>query len=341
MITLNETPKRTSKNFNINNISLDTVGAGLLARPHFSNMQVIGDLSVSDAQFDTSLTYGIGVKDEPNKGLKVLLKNGENIINFELDKENNSLIDNIEITANPNVESTLIINYISKDDSTSYHNGIIKLFAKKDSNVKIVITNFLNNNTTNLLSVENVLEENANVTYTVVDFGAKKSISNLYSNLVGDKAKHSINTIYLGGEDQLFDINYIAELRGKKTDINIEAQGALKDKAVKHFKGTIDFKKGAKKAVGNENESCMLLSNEAKSVALPMLLCSEEDVEGNHASSSGKIDDKELFYIMSRGFDRKEAMKLVVKAKFNSILETIDNEELKEKIMQKIDEKLM
>ena len=95
-----------------------------------------------------------------------------------------------------------------------------------------------------------------------------------------------------------------------------------------------------KKATGNENESCMLLSNTAKSIALPMLLCSEEEVEGNHSSSAGKIGEKELFYIMSRGFELKEAMKLMVRARFNKILENIENEDLKEEILQEIDKRL-
>ena len=102
-----------------------------------------------------------------------------------------------------------------------------------------------------------------------------------------------MDTIYLGKENQVFDLNYIGELKGEMSKIDIEVQGALKDRAKKHFKGTIDFKKGCKKAKGNENEACMLLSDTAKSLALPMLLCSEEEVEGNHSSSAGKIDEKE------------------------------------------------
>ena len=158
--------------------------------------------------------------------------------------------------------------------------------------------------------------------------------------MLGDFSDNTLNTIYLGKEDQLFDLNYIAELRGKKTNIDIEVQGALKDKAKKHFKGTIDFKKGCKKATGNENEACMLLSDTARSLALPMLLCSEEEVEGNHSSSAGKIGEKELFYIMSRGFELKEAMKLMVRARFNEILERIENEELKNQIIDEIEKRL-
>ena len=75
-------------------------------------------------------------------------------------------------------------------------------------------------------------------------------------------------------------------------------------------------------------------------ISLPILLCSEENVEGNHSSSAGKIDEKQLFYIMSRGFTYKEAMKLMVRARFNEILENIKNEELKEEILEEIDKRL-
>ena len=50
--------------------------------------------------------------------------------------------------------------------------------------------------------------------------------------------------------------------------------------------------------------------------------------------------EKELFYIMSRGFNLTEAMKLFVRANFNEILESIKNEELKNQILQEIDRRL-
>ncbi len=198
----------------------------------------------------------------------------------------------------------------------------------------------MNEDSYHFMSMENHIEEQAKVNYTIVDFGGKNSINNYYSNLIGDFSENMLNTIYLGKNNQLFDFNYIGELRGKKSNIDIEVQGALKDKAKKHFKGTIDFKKGCKQAIGNEQEDCILLSDSAKSIALPMLLCTEEEIEGNHCSSAGKIDDKELFYIMSRGFNQKEAMKLMVRARFNKIIDMIQNQVLKEEILNKLDEKL-
>ena len=356
-LKLNETPVRTAKNFRINNIKLENIEIPEVI-PEFENVTIIGDTSKIDIEqntinTDTNLIYGLSdeftnqVKIQANQKIKLNINDAQNKkekaeaeIDFKFDDENSVLIDDIEITANENTKSTVIIKYTSNQESENYHNGIIKAKAEKDSELNIVLINLMNTKSNNFLAIENDFEENAKINYTIIDFGGKNSITNYYSNLKGDNCDNQLNTIYLGKENQLFDLNYIGELRGKKSNIDIEVQGALKEVAKKHFKGTIDFKKGCKKATGNENEACMLLSDTAKSIALPMLLCSEEEVEGNHSSSAGKIGEKELFYIMSRGFELKEAMKLMVRARFNKILENIKNEELKDEILKEIDMRL-
>lgn len=351
-LKLNETPVRTAKNFRINNIKLENIEIPEVI-PAFENVTIIGDTSKIniDSNTDTNLVYGLSeeltnqVKHGANQKIKLNINSNQNEkaeaeIDFNFDNENAVLIDNIEIIANENTKATIIIKYTSNQENESYHNGIIKAKAEKNSELNIVLVNLMNTKSNNFLAIENDFEENAKINYTIVDFGGKNSITNYYSNLQGDNCDNQLNTIYLGKENQVFDLNYIGELRGKKSNIDIEVQGALKDTSKKHFKGTIDFKKGCKKATGNENEACMLLSDTAKSIALPMLLCSEEEVEGNHSSSAGKIGEKELFYIMSRGFELKEAMKLMVRARFNKILEKIENENLREEILQEIDKRL-
>ena len=361
ILKVNETPVRTAKNFRINNIKLENIEVPEVITS-FENVTIIGDTSKINIEqnadnTNTDLVYGLSneltnqVKHGANQKIKLTINSNQNEkskaeekteaeIDFKFDDENAALIDNIEITANENTKSTVIIKYTSNQENESYHNGIIKAKAEKNAELNIVLVNLMNTKSNNFLAIENDFEENAKINYTIVDFGGKHSITNYYSNLQGDNCDNQLNTIYLGKENQVFDLNYIGELRGKKSNIDIEVQGALKDTSKKHFKGTIDFKKCCKKSTGNENEACMLLSDTAKSIALPMLLCSEEEVEGNHSSSAGKIGEKELFYIMSRGFELKEAMKLMVRARFNQILEKIENEELREEILQEIDKRL-
>ena len=348
---LNETPVRTSRNFNINNIKIEDIEIPEVIE-EFNNVDIVKEsekIEINSDAESTQLTYGLGdyltdlVNKKSNCKLNFIVsdnKENMNQIQFEFDDENKVLFENIKIVVNENSKGSIILKYESEDDLEYLHNGILKVIAKKNSKLDVVIVNLLNSKSNSFIAIENELEENAKVNYTIIDFGGRNSITNYYSNLIGENSDNSLNTIYLGKEDQLFDLNYIGELRGEKSNIDIDVQGALKDVAKKHFKGTIDFKKGCKKATGNENEACMLLSDTAKSLALPMLLCSEEDVEGNHASSAGKIGEKELFYIMSRGFELKEAMKLMVRAKFNKVLENIRDEELKNQILNEIDERL-
>lgn len=345
MIKLNETPVRTSKNFGINNIKLDDIEfpRGL---NEFKNVTVeSGKSKLVQIGPDTELVYGLGdvaidnVNSECNCGIRLNVDNNDDVrVVFDFDDDNTELVDFIEINADAN--ANIVIEYNSKTDKKCFHNGILKLNASAGSNVNVVIVNLLNESSLNFEAIENDIAENASVNFTVIDIGAKTSVSNYYSNLIGNGGKNEIKTVYLGTDNQVKDINYIAELWGEKTDINIDVQGALKNNSKKNFKGTIDFKKGCKKAVGNENEYCMLLSDDSKSIALPMLLCSEDDVEGNHSTASGKVDNSELFYIMSRGIDYSDAVKLIVKARFNEIINRIKDEELRDKILGEIDRRL-
>ena len=313
----------------------------------FKNIEVIKDKSIIDTEVsNTPLTYGTGkILEElnyetANSKIRIQTSNKkENIkIRYNFDDNNLNLINQIEIIANG--DTNVIIEYKSQTSQKCLHNGIIRTIANENAKLNVTIVNLLNENSDNFEAIENRLEKNSTVNYTIIDIGGKTSISNYYSNIIGENAENDLKSIYLGIGEQRKDINYIAELRGTKTNIDIDVQGALKGEAKKNFKGTIDFKKGSKKAKGNENEYCMLLSDKAKSIALPMLLCTEEDIEGNHSTASGKVDEKQLFYIMTRGISYKEAVKLIVKSKFNKIIERILDEKLKNEILSEIDKRL-
>ena len=344
-LKVNDTPVRTARNFKINNIEVELDLPEKIAE--FKNVEIINDKSIIDSDVsNTPLTYGTGkILEElnyetANSKIKIQTSNKkEDIrIRYNFDDNNVNLINQIEIIANG--DTNVIIEYKSQTSLKCLHNGIIRAIANENAKLDVTIVNLLNENSDNFEAIENRLEKNSKVNYTIIDIGGKTSVSNYYSNIIGENADNDLKSIYLGIGEQRKDINYIAELRGTKTNIDIDVQGALKDEAKKNFKGTIDFKKGSKKAKGNENEYCMLLSDKAKSIALPMLLCTEEDVEGNHSTASGKVDEKQLFYIMTRSISYKEAVKLIVKSKFNKIIERISDEELKNEILSEIDKRL-
>ena len=343
-LKLNETPVRTSRNFLINNIKLENVVIQEKLEM-FQNVMVTGTESFNKDINKQHLNYGLSEELEENVFYKansqiaINVKENDNIkVTYDFDDDNLQLVNQIDICATGN--ANIIIEYKSSTNKECFHNGVIKVFAKENAKLNITVINLLNSNSEHFEAMENILEDNSDLNYTIIDIGGKNSIQNYYSNIIGKSAKNDLKTIYLGSENQIKDINYIAELRGQKSFVDIDVQGALKENAKKNFKGTIDFKKGCKKAKGNENEFCMLLSEKAKSLALPMLLCTEDDVEGNHSTASGKVDKEQLFYIMTRGLSYKEAVKLIVRANFNKTIERILDEEVKQNIIKEIDERL-
>ena len=343
-LKLNETPVKTSNNFLINNIEIDDLTLPKNLR-EFKNVNISSNNSViSQDTSEKSLTYGNGkeleknIFNNANSRLKIEPKDDKIRIIFDFDDENLELVNQIDIIGNQDTD--IIIEYKSSTDKECFHNGIIRTIAKNNCKLNVVVINLLNKNSKNFEAIENELYDNSNVNYTIIDLGGNISVSNYYANLIGENANNDLRTIYLGKEKEIKDLNYIVHLRGKKSIAKIDVQGAIDDNCKKNFKGTIDFKTGCKKAKGSENEFCLLLSEKAKSIALPMLLCTEDDVEGEHSTASGKIDTKILFYLMSRGLSFKESVKLIVKSNFDAIIERINDNELKDKVIDVIDEKL-
>ena len=342
-IKLNETPVRTSRNFQINNLKLDIDIPTKIKE--FENIEIINQESKITKEIELNdLVYGNGEELEENNikysnnKIRIETKKEDIKLIYNFDDKNLELINKIEIIGNN--DANIIIEYKSNTDKKCFHNGIIKTIAKENCKLNIVIVNLMNDKSNSFEAIENDILENAVVNYTIIDLGGKTSVTNYYSNILGVNASNDLKTIYLGKNEEIKDLNYIAELKGEKTGIDIDVQGVLDGNCKKNFKGTIDFKKGCKKAKGNENEFCLLLSDKAKSIALPMLLCTEDEVEGNHSTASGKVDNKSLFYIMSRGLSYKEAVKLIVKSNFNKIIDRILDEEIKKEVLEEIDRRL-
>ena len=332
---INVSPRLTSNNFRINDFEIDE-------KLFKNNLKEFDSFKLDNVKIvkkiDKVITkYGIN-HEQINSGnfkyeLEIIDNSKYGIIDFDI---NDDLVDLIEL--NINKDSNYLINYNSK--KSIYHNGLIKVNISENVKANIIVINNVNSDSTNIMSFDNICNTDSNLNYLIVDLGGNTSVSNYYSNMIGNNSINNLNSIYVGNKNQVFDINYLVDIFGQNAKCNIDVQGSLSNESRKSFKGTIDFKKGCKGSIGNENEYCVLLSDKVISKSLPMLLCTEEDVIGNHATASGKVDDKTMFYIMSRGISKKDAEKLIVKANFNKLLTMIKDEEIKTKINELIDKKI-
>ena len=174
--------------------------------------------------------------------------------------------------------------------------------------------------------------EDAQFSYTVVEGGSRHTASELTVELAGDESRADVWGLYFGDGEQKIDLNYIIRQQGKRTDANMQVRGALLGHSEKTFRGTLDFLEGTKGSVGRENEEVTLLSDAVRNRSVPIMLSHEDDVDGHHAVSIGKMDEAKLFYLMSRGLDLAEAQRLVVEASFNPVLDRIHDEALRTEI---------
>ena len=262
------------------------------------------------------------------------------VVSLELNEENNQIVDIIKIKAEENSTLNLALDYFSKEDVKGFRHTIIEVEAEENSNVKIFISQRFSLDILSIQSVYYKVKKNANVEFIQVDLGSKENYLSYIGELVEKEANVSINSIYFGKNDQKLDFNYVANQIGQATNYDLSIKGALADRAQKTCRATIDFKRGSSTSKGSEQEYVTLLSDDIRNVAVPILLCTEDDVEGLHAASAGKIDEDILFYIMSRGFSETEAKRLILESKFAETIDLIENEEIRKRVYTTLSKKL-
>ena len=266
-------------------------------------------------------------KENPNGGFYLEIPQGKRIleplyVQYRLSDENDTLLDQSIIVAQENSEITVVVEYLTTSKSPVFHHGLTKIVAADGAKVNLIKLQRLGANSVHLDSHYVNVGPYGSVRYVQVELGSKYAITN-YLGRVAENGTANVDAMYLGNQEQVLDLSYHMIHDGYRSESDILVRCALKDKARKVFRGTLDFKRGARLANGNEEEHVLLLDPTVKSDAIPLLLSEEDDVQGGHAASAGKADPELLFYLMSRGLNEEEATTEVVKASFQPVLDLL------------------
>ena len=174
--------------------------------------------------------------------------------------------------------------------------------------------------------------ENSEIELTHVELGASKVYVGAGCNLKEYKGSFKSDLGYYLRDDQFLDMNFLVNHFGKKTLCKMKVAGSLNDNSKKTYRGTIDFKTGSSGSAGDEQEETLLLSPDVVNNSMPIILCTEEDISGEHGATIGRLSDEILFYMESRGISRENAEKIIARAKVQAVSSTINDEETVEKI---------
>jgi Fe-S cluster assembly protein SufD len=144
--------------------------------------------------------------------------------------------------------------------------------------------------------------------------------------------------VNLVGDAQHCDVTLITNHAMGHATSSQNFRTVLKGKAKGVFQGRIDVARHAQKTEAHQLNKALLLTDGAEMNAKPELRIYADDVQCSHGATTGQIDDKALFYLMSRGIPLEEAQKLMVTAFTSELLELMADEMVKDMYQKEIDQ---
>jgi Fe-S cluster assembly protein SufD len=129
--------------------------------------------------------------------------------------------------------------------------------------------------------------------------------------------------VFVATGDQRFEINLTALHTKPMTGSDLLIKGVVFDQAAVTFRGLIDIRKGAKQSKAFLQADALLLGDKAKADLIPSLTIKENEVQAGHGATVGRIDDEQLFYLMSRGLPREKAVELLVRGFLSSVMKEL------------------
>ena len=102
------------------------------------------------------------------------------------------------------------------------------------------------------------------------------------------------------------------------------------------YQGKIYVKDTAQKTDAYQLSKAMILSNNSEFDSKPELEIYADDVKCSHGSTSGKIDEDAIHYLMTRGLDKKESTKLLINGFLNEVIEMIKSNSVKNFVQGKL-----
>ena len=237
--------------------------------------------SINFQSEDTAVPY-LGVNVEKNKSGRLLFNFGELV--------KGDIFPTIELFLEQNASLEIIINVTSKNEISLINN----LYAK--------------------------LLNDANLSVHMVSTGGLFSRSRLDIDLFGNGSGFEIDGVYFGENNQIHDTRVFVNHLGKSTTSNMITKGVLGDESSSIFTGTIHIAEGAVKTESQQENRNIILTEKASAQSVPNLEILCDDVICGHGSSVGPIDETLYHYVMSRGINKEDAEKLLIKGFFNEVI---------------------
>ena len=252
-------------------------------------------------------------------------------------QENIDLVNNTRIVLENNSALTYFEYLYNESDSSI--NFVSNVVVKENAHLTYSgISNF------NILSVVSVVRNafvkrygNAKYNIAEINDGTLESRTNIY--LEEQYASATTKTVAITNKEQDANIRQLVEHNAPDTVGFIENYGVSNNNSTLIFEGIGKINKNMKRSVARQSNKGIVLGRKSRLDANPLLLIDEYDVVASHGAAIGKIDDEQLYYLMSRGLTLKVAERLIISGFLSPILQVLSTDALKEEFLNIVENK--
>lgn len=177
------------------------------------------------------------------------------------------------------------------------------------------------------LNYEFNLNEKSELKLHTFDYSLKSLLSQKIVNLNGYESSSNIYEFASSKEGGLLEGDFTFNHNNNKTSCKgIFNYISMEDSKIKRNAIAV-IKNRMSESVSTESIKGVLLSKSSMIESKPILIIDHDDVKASHGCAIGTIDQNEIYYLMSRGLSKEEAMIIIIKSLVNPIVKSIENEE--------------
>ncbi|MCE5089173.1 Fe-S cluster assembly protein SufD [Staphylococcus devriesei] len=257
------------------------------------------------------------------------------------DDENASFYNHVIIATEESAEITYVENYLSTVSGEGNQLNIVsEVIAGANSNITYGSVDYLDKGFTGHIIRRGTTEADASINWALGLMNEGSQIIDNTTNLIGDRSTSELKSVVVGTGEQKINLTSKIVQYGKETNGYILKHGVMLESSSSVFNGIGYIKHGGTKSIANQESRVLMLSENARGDANPILLIDEDDVEAGHAASVGRVDPEQLYYLMSRGISQKEAERLVIHGFLDPVVRELPIEDVKRQLREVIELKV-
>ncbi|MGC8675915.1 MAG: Fe-S cluster assembly protein SufB [Candidatus Micrarchaeia archaeon] len=193
----------------------------------------------------------------------------------------------------------------SKD---SLHAAVVEIVAHKNAHVKYITVQNWAKNIYNLVTQRAHADEGARVEWLDVNIGSKINMKYPSIFLKGKGASGEVVSVAIAGDGQILDSGGKIYHLAPDTTSRLVSKSVSKGTGTTIFRGLVHIADNAAKARTSTSCDTLLLDDETRTNTYPYLENRRNDAAVTHEAKVGKINEKTLFYMMSRGLSESDAI---------------------------------